>query len=206
MPLELIFRANAPWALLPTSRETHADVLESENEPGWLIRSPIEVEMQPTVIAEVSVPFSARPEFSKATGLTVPWQIGQDYFVWSKTVPWLEQNEAEFHGQRKTLFHPIGMGHYEWRLGFSVLLPTESFLLLAPAVENRGFEIVFGLLNQEAMAKLEETGGLSIVIRPTRRTTLHRGDPVARLHLIGRDVLAVKARVVAYTGDEREGR
>lgn len=162
-------------------------------ELGWIIRSPVDIRMEPFRDFEVE----ARPGQEAELAETL-----RDYDLWMHhrtpiavsraETRWMKLYDFESEHGRQSMFVPNGRGTAEWHLGWACDWPGDAFALLLPYRFDGPLEVIQGILDARHLAAAGQKLGVSIAVRPGAVCELRRGDPVARLVLLHADSL--KAR------------
>lgn len=215
MAVEILVSRLYPWALLPSknridralereSAEIYAKHFRYERrvrsavfcppwvmgqELGWFIPSPIDITMEPLD----DVQFTAESDTEVATvgrmlNRTEVWNRGTGWIATSSN-GWLRLPQFKGAGDSwEGMFLPNGEGTVEWRLGWAARIPEEMFLLIT-GVDAGPLRVPTGVMTAKQVNRTAEIGGMSIAVRPVRRTVITRGEPVARMVLLPREAL-----------------
>jgi hypothetical protein len=158
---------------------------------GWVVQSPIDVKLAP--LDDVAVNLAEEDGASELAGA-----LGVNYQLWHRRVSsiavrknsWLHLHQFRGHeGQWEGMFLPNGQGTLEWRLGWNAHIEDQKFLVVLPLDGERRFEVPTGVLSHKQLDRMAEHGGMSIPLQPVTQVALRRGDPIARLLVVGADVL-----------------
>jgi len=224
--VDVHFEALRPWALIPEAPRVNRREARQERdvyrehfryqriarlpvdcppwvlgqELGWLVRSPVTVAMGPVDDVEFAVP---EDEELRAVGRKINRSE-----MWRRDGAWIATGDTgwmRFHdyattdGGWEAMFVPNGSGTVEWRLGWAVRIPDGYFLMIMRA-DTPGLDIPTGVIPAKTVNAMADRGGISIAVHPTAPTTLHRGDPVARLLLLHPDSLRSAVTVTPCEG------
>jgi len=214
------FRRRYDWALLPFKQRIDTDAAKEEatiyakefrwlrayrrpelcwpwrlaQELGWVIPSPVHVNLSPISDEEVEIPAgnpSALTDLSSATGYTEFWARASSLLATHRSA-WLRFHQFRVGDHWECMFVLNGAGAVEWHLGWTVEIPTGMFVLLLPYDTTIPVEVPMGVLTDDAVARLNAGHGLSVAIRPRAPVEVHRGQPIARILLL--DAATIKAR------------
>lgn len=220
--VEVQFESLRPWALVPDAprvnrrdarheRDLYRDHFRYKRvarlpvdcppwvlgqELGWQVRAPVAVTMGPIGDIEFDVPEGEELR-------TVGRKINRSE-MWRHDGAWIATGDTDWmrfydfavpEGGWESMFVPNGSGTMEWRLGWAARIPDRYFLMVMTAGAP-GLEVPIGVIPSKAVNGMAERGGFSIAITPTARTTVTRGDPVARLVLLHPDSLQSAATTV----------
>lgn len=160
-------------------------------ELGWVIRSPLSLTLSP--VHDLQVVADADPnEIARLAGTSEFWSRGDGYITAPRS-PWLRLHQFRgSSGAWEAMFLPNGDGSLEWRLGFSLDVPDDYFVL-TQSIGVRGLEVPSGVLTARQLRRSIGSGGMSLAIRPTEDVTVQRGDPIARIVLLHRS--SIQARL-----------
>lgn len=207
MPVEVPFRQLQPWAVLPSKyqvdrqrsrndaeiyrenfrfvraerRPEHCAPWAMGRELGWQVHSPVDIAFSPldqTELDGVSEPEAA----GRAANRTELWQREKTYLAVEKT-GWLHLHQFRTGRGWENMFLVNGAGSVEWRLGWTADIPHGYFLLVLPLENTPRLEVTVGILSSSITARMATEHGLSIAVKPTAQTTVHRGQPIARIVL-----------------------
>jgi hypothetical protein len=171
-------------------------------ELGWAIPSPVTIDFTP--LGDVQLAAGEAEELSQAArlfGREEFWHRG-DSFIATNRNEWLRSFQYRGrNGSWEGMFLPNGSGSVEWRLGFSLRIPDESYLLVTGLDNADGFTVPTGVLTSRQVNRTQEQGGFSMAFRPDRPVTVTRGQPIARIVLLNRDTLQARIREVSEQGD-----
>ncbi|MFD9574652.1 hypothetical protein ACFWBI_33130 [Streptomyces sp. NPDC059982] len=217
MPPEVTFRKLQPWALLPVKPRVERAAARAERdayqasfrylriprlpadcppwvlgqELGWTVRSPLTLTMSPLHDVGLAVPDSDDPQqVGRRLGGQGMWQRGKDWIATTNSA-WLHLGDYRTPHGWEGMFVPNGLGTVEWRLGWSAILPTGTFLMIMapPDGPPDGLTIPLGVIPAKAVNAMADRGGISIAVRPDRDVTVHRGQDIARIVLLHPDSL-----------------
>jgi len=122
------------------------------------------------------------------------WVQKDDILLGVKPSSWYKIHEYEHEGRYRSMFIPNGEGTLEWRLGWSVEIPEEHFLLIQPIEMQAAHFIVHpGLLMGPSVTSVQQHLGLPIAFEPLQPHTIRRGDPLAKLYVLPKSALAIKS-------------
>ncbi|MFG2732940.1 hypothetical protein [Streptomyces canus] len=216
MPVEVRFRPLHEWALPPVKhtvdRQRSRDdaALYRENfrfvraerrpehcapwvmgqELGWQVLSPVDLAFTP--LDQIELDGITDPKGAgRAANRSELWQREKSHLAVEKT-SWLHLYQFGTARGWENMFLPNGAGTVEWRLGWAADIPRGYFLLVMPLPEVIGIEVPVGILTSTVIARMGEDNGVSIAVRPTRTTTVRRGQPIARIVLLHADSLQAK--------------
>lgn len=215
--MNITFRKEFDWAVLPEKKQiVPADHDNSElysknfrwvrqyrkkelclpwragNELGWYILSPIDVTLYPVDDVELHLEPEELESTHRILGFKNLWKRDRSYI----SVPndWMKLYQFRSGDQSwDAMFLPNGQGSVEWRQGFSISIPDKHSLLVMPIDSNAGVSIPFGLLTKKQLDQMSENGGVSLAVVPREKTTLTRGQPVARIILVSNESICAKA-------------
>ncbi len=200
------FAAKYPWAIIPDrpvpdrrpseppegwSRWLRADRTHHRCRPsslgerlGWMVRSPIDVEMSPVEQVEVG----AEPDELGGLAAALPghelWRRETSYLAIAKG-SWIGLHQAQFDGGWEAMFVPNGEGTLEWHLGWTVEIPPTHAMLVMPDPRAAVLALL-GVLDAPTIERVGRLRGMSVAIRP-RPASIRRGDPIARIVLLHPD-------------------
>lgn len=215
MPQSVRFQQLRPWALVPTEyrvdrsrvrddartyRESFRFV-RAERRPelcppwvmgqelGWRINSPIDIQFTP--LDQVEVIADDAEAAGSATGRSELWKRERSHLAVHRST-WLHLYQYETQHGWENMFVPNGLGTVEWRLGWAADIPRGYFLLMLASERAGSPEVPTGILSSTAVSKMNNSGGLSVAMRPTN-LTIARGQEIARLILLHADSLQATA-------------
>jgi hypothetical protein len=159
-------------------------------ELGWRIASPVTVTLTPLDDVQVAAGEDPDPrEAARLLGREDFWRRSTGYIATSRN-DWLRVFQYLCaDGAWEGMFLPNGSGSVEWRLGWRIRIPADAFLLVTSLDESPGMTVPTGVLTAKQTNRTWDGGGFSIAVRPDRTVTVHRGQPIARLVLLGRESL-----------------
>jgi hypothetical protein len=220
--VSVTFAARYPWALVPRAARVDRERAKAESavfrdsfrwvrrdrvsefcppwtmgqELGWRVFSPMEVALTP--LEQVEVESGEDPQAAAlAAGASELWQREGTALAVRET-PWLHLYQyRSVNGRWENMFLPNGQGTVEWRLGWTAEIPRGYFLLVLPSGTEAGLEVPSGILSTTVCDKMAAAGTAAIAVRPTRATTVRRGQEIARLVLLHADSIRARA---TYTG------
>ncbi|WP_255596431.1 hypothetical protein [Cellulomonas sp. C5510] len=162
-------------------------------ELGWIIRAPLTVTVSP--VHDLQVDAEADPnEIARLAGTSEFWSRSGG-FITAPRSPWLRLHQFRgSSGAWEAVFLPNGDGSVEWRLGFSVDIPDEYFLL-TQSIGVPGIDVPPGVLTARQLRRSIGAGGISLAFRPTGDVSIQRGDPIARLVLLHRSSIQARLEV-----------
>lgn len=166
----------------------------SAKELGFTIYSPINVSIHP--LTEIQTKVDKPEEFARLKQLTDmdEWVQKDDILLGVKPSSWYKVHEYEHEGRYRSMFIPNGEGTLEWRLGWTVEVPEEHFLLIQPIeMQTAHFIVHPGLLMGPSVRSVQQHLGLPIAFEPLQPHTIRRGDPLAKLYVLPKTVLAIKS-------------
>jgi hypothetical protein len=170
-------------------------------ELGWIIDSPVTITVSP--LDDVQVASAGDGELREAGrlfGREEFWRRGEGYIAATRN-DWLRTCQYRgLGGSWEGMFIPNGQGSAEWRLGWSIRIPEDCFLLVTALDENPGIMVPAGVLTARQAGRTWDGEGFSIAIRPERTVSLSRGQPVARIVLLSRDSLQARIEETEGTG------
>lgn len=192
-----------PWALMPAERGTQVEKPKRDlfddfryfrqnrrrencwpwrvaNQLGWDVCSPVDVTVEPLSDIELTASLSQEEILSiaGAANLTELWRRGDSHVAFPSS-SWLRLYDFRHNDGWRPMFTPNGQGSVEWSLGWSLDVPTDmAILVMRPDRELSGVEVPMGVITSR---KAQDFTGFSIAIEIRARTTLRRGDVVARL-------------------------
>lgn len=172
-------------------------------ELGWVIPSPVNVTMTPLDDLQIAVDGDEElREAGRLFGRDEFWRRGDGYIA-TRRNDWLRTHQYRgAHGGWEGMFIPNGQGSVEWRLGWSIRIPDDHFLLVTGLDDDRGITVPTGVLTARQADRTWDEHGFSVAVRPDRAVGLARGEPIARIVLLGRESLQAKLEEVA-DGDSR---
>lgn len=219
------FRSKYPWALPPQrdrivtdAMKEHAQTVDREfrwhragrlpelcwpwrlaAELGWVIRSPVDVRVEPIHDFEVAGPavtnMTAGPGGDQEDLL-------RDYDIWTHhRTPiavrkhesrWMRLHDFQSEHGWQSMFVPNGRGTVEWFLGWACDWPADAFALILPHRFDGPVQVMQGILDAAHLHAAGQKLGVSIAIQPTARAEIRRGDPIARLILLHADSLRAR--------------
>lgn len=162
-------------------------------EIGWVVRCPVDIEMQPFDDVEVDGSDTKVSELADILG---------DYDLWRRSttsiaVPraqsrWLRLYDFKTDSGFESMFIPNGGSSLEWHLGWGCEIPVGYYLMTIPFDTNAGIEVFSGVLDARTLKSMRDKLGFSIAVKPKVRCSLRRGDPIARVILLHPDSLRAK--------------
>lgn len=208
------------WALLP--RKQHVDRAETREEArllaehfryhrqfrraeacppwvmgqelGWVIPSPVTVTMSPLDDVQLAREEDAADlrETGRLFGKEEFWRRGEGFIATSRN-DWIRTHQYRGPGGSwQGMFLPNGQGSVEWRLGWSLRIPEDHFLLVTALEGTTGFTVPTGVLTDRQSNRTWEQDGFSLALRPERAVTVSRGQPIARIAVLSRETLQAK--------------
>lgn len=236
--MEIVFRQRYPWTLLPyratvdlAQREEDSMIyrehfrwlrkdvtpishwLRAADAPvGWIIPSPVDLQLTPVLDTEVEVPEPERKSFCKASGL----DFVEDSFF--PNDPILAARErAQTNATRKqdssrfcdagfdaiwdSMFTPVGLSHFEWHLGWGVEIPSNYYMMIAPLSGQQDIEIPWAMLSAAQLRTFNSNLGFALAMKPKRVAEIRRRQPIARVILMHVDALRAKG---VFNGNSEE--
>lgn len=218
--MSIRFSAKYDWALLPFKNSVSADdakrtaeIYEQNfrwlrayrtpeqcwpwrvgQELGWLVPSPVDISLSPLHDQEITADFPNEElvELYKITGWTELWRRDRSSIGFPKA-PWLRLYDFHTDDGWQTMFVPNGQGTVEWKLGWRLEVEEGQIAVVLPLSIVLGFEIPVGVFTAKTLANLNALHGISIALRPLRKLTMKRGQPIARIVVCAADTLSVKA-------------
>jgi hypothetical protein len=162
-------------------------------ELGWLVRSPVTVNLGPVVDVEFAVP--ATEEVADVARKLHVGELWRRDGAWVATpdAAWMRMFDFRTENGWQGMFVPNGSGTVEWHLGWAATIPDRYFLLVVGA-GCPALEVPVGVVAAHALNAMRERGGFSLAVRPTARATIHRGEPVARVVVLHPDSLQARSR------------
>lgn len=215
---EVQFRARHPWALLPVEHRVGVDAARAKaelykaefryvranrvpefcypwrlgQELGWMVPSPIDVDLTPLREIEVAPDAQDLGPLAEVVGARELWsRPGAALLVGD--APWLRLHQYRVGGDWHGMFLPNGGGAAEWHLGWDVVIPDGTYLLILPGPQIPGLEVPMGVLDRKAIQRFADGEGMSIAVRPVSPVRILRGDPIARLVLLEAGSLKARA-------------
>jgi hypothetical protein len=217
--MSLVFKAKYEWALLPEKRrvERRAASADAEvyarnfrwvrktrtasacwpwrlgQELGWVVRSPVDIEMTPIHDVEIDCPPEDFDLLTQATTISELWRRDATSLA-LETNRWLRLYDYRTSSGWEAMFVPNGDGTVEWHLGWEAQIPDGYYLLVLPDPETPpGLEIIMGVLDAKALKRLHEKQGMALAVRLTQNVRLTRRQVVARVILLHADSLKMNA-------------
>ncbi|WP_405970086.1 hypothetical protein OG496_07265 [Streptomyces sp. NBC_00988] len=167
-------------------------------ELGWVVRSPVSVEMAPLGDVDFDVP--AEEELRSVGRKINRSEVWHRNNAWIATQDsgWLRLHDYRANGTWESMFLPNGMGTVEWRLGWGVHIP-ERYFLMVMGMAFPGLDVPMGVIASKTVNAMADRGGFSIAVHPTRPLKVGRGDPVARVVLLHADSLRSASTTIVAT-------
>ncbi len=166
----------------------------SAKELGWTLYSPVDVAIHP--LSEIQTTMDKPEEFARLKQLTDmdEWVQKDDILLGVKPSSWYKIHEYEYEGRYRSMFIPNGEGTLEWRLGWSVDIPDDHLLLIQPIeMKDARFIVHQGLLMGTSVQSVQQHLGLPIAFEPLQPCKIIRGEPLAKLFVLPKSVLAIKS-------------
>lgn len=166
----------------------------SAKELGWTLYSPVDVAIHP--LSEIQTTMDKPEEFARLKQLTDmdEWVQKDDILLGVKPSSWYKIHEYEYEGRYRSMFIPNGEGTLEWRLGWSVDIPDDHLLLIQPIeMKDARFIVHPGLLMGTSVQSVQQHLGLPIAFEPLQPCKIIRGEPLAKLFVLPKSVLAIKS-------------
>lgn len=166
----------------------------SAKELGWTLYSPVDVAIHP--LSEIQTTMDKPEEFARLKQLTDmdEWVQKDDILLGVKPSSWYKIHEYEYEGRYRSMFIPNGEGTLEWRLGWSVAIPDDHLLLIQPIeMKDARFIVHPGLLMGTSVQSVQLHLGLPIAFEPLQPCKIIRGEPLAKLFVLPKSVLAIKS-------------
>ncbi len=166
----------------------------SAKELGWTLYSPVDVAIHP--LSEIQTTMDKPEEFARLKQLTDmdEWVQKDDILLGVKPSSWYKIHEYEYEGRYRSMFIPNGEGTLEWRLGWSVDIPDDHLLLIQPIeMKDARFIVHPGLLMGTSVQSVQLHLGLPIAFEPLQPCKIIRGEPLAKLFVLPKSVLAIKS-------------
>ncbi|GAA2507716.1 hypothetical protein [Winogradskya humida] len=152
-------------------------------ELGWVVRSPITVEMTPVGDIDFGLPEGEDLRVvGNKVGRSEMWRRGAGWIA-TRDTDWLRFHDFQTPAGWESMFLPNGAGTVEWRLGWGIQIPERYFVMVLGMAEP-GLTVPVGVIPARTANAMTSQGGFSIAIEPTRTVKLNRGDPVARIVLL----------------------
>lgn len=104
-----------------------------------------------------------------------------------ESTDWLGAYEFEADGNNQTMFLPNGLNTVEWRLGWTVREHNGYALLIVPSPSSPSVGVQIGLLSPSTLDRHTDIG-FSIAIAPSSQVNLTRGDEIARLIPVSKEM------------------
>jgi hypothetical protein len=210
-------RKREPWALVPIARTLPGGVARGQaemyarsfrwirrwrapelcpswrlgHEWGWNLLSPVDVVMTPLDDVEVAFPPHETDQAPITTNRAELWSF-KDSQLSVEATGWTHLYQYRSAGCWKSMFVPNGAGTVAWHLELTLVIPQATALLILPDAELSGAEVPVGIIPSEMLARMMLHGGMSVPIRPLKRVSIRRGQPIARMALISRALLGVR--------------
>lgn len=166
----------------------------SAKELGWTLYSPVDVAIHP--LSEIQTTMDKPEEFARLKQLADmdEWVQKDDILLGVKPSSWYKIHEYEYEGRYRSMFIPNGEGTLEWRLGWSVDIPDDHLLLIQPIeMKDARFIVHPGLLMGTSVQSVQLHLGLPIAFEPLQPCKIIRGEPLAKLFVLPKSVLAIKS-------------
>lgn len=214
MPVKASIRKIHPWAIPPEKSKVERSRPKEESEHlanhfryhrsfrfreacppwilgqelGWVLRSPISVHLTP--VADMQFTSTEDPQqIGAVAGVTEFWRRGEGYIAASKN-HWIRSHQYRgLSGAWEAMFLPNGDGTVEWRLGWSIRIPDDYFMMVFGLDSGSGPSIPTGVLTSKQVNRTWDETGFSLAMEPTENVSVERGQPIARIALIHRDSL-----------------
>jgi hypothetical protein len=165
----------------------------SAKELGWTIYSPIDVEIHP--LEEIQTTLEKPEEFARLKQLTDmdEWVQKNDILLGVKPSAWYKIHEYSYEGRYRSMFIPNGEGTLEWRQGWTVDVPEDYLILIQPLEMMEAKFIVHpGLLVGSSLKSVQQHLGLPIAFEPLKKCLVKRGEPLAKLYVLPKSILAIQ--------------
>lgn len=214
-----IFKKNLPWVYLPSAR-TERNVKPEDNDVfnsfrymrlsrrrencwpwrlfdqmGWDIHSPVDVTLEPLIDIEMSAALTEDEVYSiaKTANLSELWRRGESYIAFPSS-NWIRLYDFQVEDGWMPMFTPNGQGTIEWNLGWSLDIPESmAVMIMEGDVPLKGLEIPGGIIISK---KNRDFTGFSIALDIKERTTIRRGDVIARMIPISKSSLRVQSEFI----------
>lgn len=161
-------------------------------ELGWVIRSPIDVMIEPVEEVQVSVEkHEELEELQRLLGIDF-WVKRDDIFIGIKPDGWFRVHQSKVDGVWHNLFVPNGEGSFEWKLGWSVEIPDDFVMLFQPLEGISDFIVHPGLLTAKRLQPFRYGLGLPIAFEPKKKRFIRRGDPLAKMIVFHKSALTLE--------------
>jgi len=157
-------------------------------EIGWDIVSPIDVEMKPLDDIQITNDLTEIKSLNDFISNSHVWRRDKEAIVMPKQ-SWVNLYQYKSKENWESIFIPNGDGSVEWHLGFNIRIPKLTYLLVLPFHRKTGLDVEMGILDKKSLDKMNSVSSMSIVIRPNCKIKIQRGDKIAKLILLGADVL-----------------
>jgi hypothetical protein len=160
------------------------------NELGWYVLSPIDVTIDYIDDMELTLDEKELESIHKLLGFKNLWK--RDNGIIAVSNDWMKLYQFEGKdNQWETMFIPNGEGTFEWRLGFSMSIPNGYSILICPLEGCTDYTVPYGLLTEKHLSRMKGNGGISIAVKPHKKTQIRRGQSIARLILISNESLTI---------------
>lgn len=237
--MEIRFHPRYPWAILPRKLKIDVQSKEEEirlmdehfrwirqnrsaevcwpwrmaQETGWIIDSPVTVDME--ALGDLEVYHSEPADsafFQEITGSNLAWGRPGDpeqvkHHIIARRGGWMRLYDFVSDQGWKSMFQPNGKGTVEWTLGWKVHIPPGYYLMLMPYERIPNLEVETGFLDHKTLERMNGEFGVPIAVRPTGPVSIRRGQPVAKIMLLHPDTLRAQMKVSdePFTGAEVGG-
>ncbi|MDT0263120.1 hypothetical protein [Jatrophihabitans lederbergiae] len=156
-------------------------------ELGWVVCSPLDITLSPVREVQIAAGDDQLQEAGRLLGRSEFWRRG-DGFIATERNDWARAYQFRgTEGGWEAMFLPNGAGTVEWRLGWGIRIPADSLLLVTGLDDSPGVRVPTGVMTGRQINRTWDGAGFSLAIEPTAVVTLHKGQPIARLVLLGRD-------------------
>lgn len=213
LPVSVSVKKIHPWSLLPQKTKVDRRLAREESEHlanhfryhrsfrfreacppwvlgqevGWTLHSPVTIDLSPVQDMQFSAEVEPK-DISAIAGVTEFWRRDSGYIAAPKN-HWLRS--YQFRGLSdswEAMFLPNGDGTVEWRLGWSLRIPEEYFLMVFGLDSGQGPDIPTGVLTSKQVNRTWDETGFSLAFEPSHNRVV-RGQPIARIVLMHRETL-----------------
>lgn len=173
------------------------------NTIGWVIKSPINLDVEPVKDLQVECNTEELEELRNITSIDF-WVKRGSVYIGVKPDGWFRIHQAKINNNWHNLIIPNGDGAFEWRLGWGLEIPNDYVAMITPLFNSLDdlIKVEVGILESKTLHKFNEVGlGMSLAFTPLKKGKLKKGDPIANLFIFPKSVHSIKSEIVKSLGD-----
>lgn len=164
-------------------------------EIGWVIKSPIDVEIEPVSELQVRCNSNELEEIQQYSGIDF-WVKREEAYIGVKPDGWFRIHQAKVDDVWQPMFIPNGERSFEWKLGWGIEIPEDFVLLFQPLEYVSDFIVHPGVIPSKRLSAFNQVGlGMPIAFEPLRKAKINKGDPIAKLLVVHKSILNLKCEV-----------